>query len=348
MRLIDVQQYREDLCKAAESLDISFFRRKDVLITGATGLICSAVVDLLYMANQEFGLDAHVYVAGRNEEKATARFDLSNHHITFIPYEATKAFTTDISFDYIIHGAGNASPQLYTQQPVETINGNIIGINNLLEYLHNKGSGRLLYISSSEVYGNKSTIAPFKEDDCGHIDRQNVRASYPLAKCTAEALCTAYWLEYHVDTVVVRPGHIYGPTASRADQRISSDFAYRAAAGEPLIMKSSGTQRRSYCYCLDCASAILTVLAHGESGTAYNISNSDSIISIREMAEIFAAAGGSKLLFSQPNSIEELGFNPMDNSSLNADRLEAIGWRGLFNAQVGLRHTVEILRELEK
>ena len=57
-------------------------------------------------------------------------------------------------------------------------------------------------------------------------------------------LCKSYASEFGVDCVIVRPGHIYGPSAKKVDKRISSDFAFRAATGEQLVMKSSGLQKR--------------------------------------------------------------------------------------------------------
>ena len=65
---------------------------------------------------------------------------------------------------------------------------------------------------------------------------------------------------------IVRPGHIYGPTATRKDNRVSTAFAYNASDGKDIIMKSDGAQIRSYCYMLDCASAILYVLLKGKKG----------------------------------------------------------------------------------
>ena len=56
-------------------------------------------------------------------------------------------------------------------------------------------------------------------------------------------LCKSYASEFGVDCVIVRPGHIYGPSAKKVDKRISSDFAFRAATGEQLVMKSSGLQK---------------------------------------------------------------------------------------------------------
>ena len=110
-------------------------------------------------------------------------------------------------------------------------------------------------------------------------------------------------------------------------------------------MKSDGSQIRSYCYCLDCAGAILKVLLSGQSGRAYNISNPDSVISIRQLAELLAESGGVGLQTCQPTEAERKGFNPMQNSSLAADGLLSLGWKGLFSARTGLEHTVSILRQ---
>ena len=103
---------------------------------------------------------------------------------------------------------------------------------------------------------------------------------------------------------------------------------------------------RSYCYCLDSASAILKVLLKGENRQAYNISNPGSIINIRQMAELLVKAAGVKLQMELPTEEEKRGFNPMSNSSLDSTELLALGWRGLFDAEQGFGHTVEILKEM--
>ena len=166
-----------------------------------------------------------------------------------------------------------------------------------------------------------------------------------MGKRAAETLCASFADEYGVSTVITRPGHIYGPTAAANDNRVSSAWPYDVARGQNIVMKSAGSQIRSYCYCLDCASAILTVLVKGEPQHAYNISNPDSIISIREMAEILAEKAGVELHKELPTEAEKKSFNPMTNSSLDSTALEALGWRGLFNAQRGFGHTIEILKE---
>ncbi len=267
-------------------------------------------------------------------------------YFSYVKYDASKGDNKiDIKADYIIHGASNASPKAIVEEPVETMLSNFNGLYYLLNYAKENGTKRLLYISSSEVYGQKSDGKPYKEDDYGYIDLLNPRNSYSVGKRAAETLCASYYAEYGVESVIVRPGHIYGPTVSPNDDRISSAFAYAAARGEKLVMKSAGTQLRSYCHCLDCASAIIKVLMKGEPVTAYNISNSGSVCTIREMAEVMAEAGGVKLVTEEASVSEKKGFNPMENSALIAAKLNSLRWQPQFDLQTGIARTIEIMKQ---
>lgn len=349
MFLYDNNLWKADLEKIIDSLPIlSKLEGKTVLITGAYGLICSSVVELLLKYNDLHSNKIQILAAGRSQEKMVQRFGnlIKRDDFTFVLYDALKQdnkFNTKV--DYIIHGAGNAYPKKIVEEPVETMVANFMGLRNLLEYAKDNEIKRMLYISSSEVYGKKEDNLPFTENEYGFIDLLNPRNSYAVGKCASETLCVSYSKEYELETVIVRPGHIYGPSASINDNRVSSTWAYSAAGGEDIIMKSDGSQIRSYCFGLDCASAILTVLLSGENMHAYNISNPNSVISIKEMAEILAQTAGVKLVMETADEKEKKGFNPMSNSSLNSDRLLALGWTPLFDAQTGFTHTVSILND---
>lgn len=348
MSIYDSEIWISDIDKVLSILpELSDIENSSVLITGAGGLICSAVVDILIMYNETHKNKINIYAAGRAAEEMQSRFGeyFEKEYFHFALYDALKEDNKfDFSADYIIHGAGNAFPAVISKEPVETLCGSITGIKNLLDYAKANGTKRTLYISSSEVYGIKNGNKPYAENDYGYVDILNPRNSYSVGKRAAETLCVSYANEYGVDSVIVRPGHIYGPTALPQDNRVSSAWAYSAARGEDIVMKSDGSQIRSYCYCLDCASAILTVLLKGESGKAYNISNPNSIISIKEMAEILANAAGARLIREEADNAEKKLFNPMDNSSLDSKSLQTLGWKGLWTAEKGLVHTVEILK----
>ena len=342
MKLLESEKYKNDLVEALNNIDLKAFENKTFFVTGGLGLIASAIIDVLLM----FGKTGKIYVGARDYEQFKKRFGgLDN--ISYVPYNALGKAQLEEKIDYIIHGAGLASPELYTSNPVETILSNFDGVHSLLEFARNRGVKRLLYISSSEVYGEKSTDESFKEDMYGKIDIDNVRESYAVAKRASEMLCRSYYWEYGVDSVVVRPGHIYGPSAKRTDKRISSVFAFNAANGELLKMKSSGLQKRSYCYSVDCAVQILMVLLMGKCNQAYNIGH-DEVITIRKMAEILAKAGNTRLFLTEASEKEKKVFNPMSNSSLDNSKVKKLGYKDTFSVEEGLIHTVEIIREMEK
>lgn len=352
MNLYDIKQWNEDLEEITSTLpELDTLVNYSVLLTGSTGLICSAVVDVLIRYNTTHDEKIKIYVAGRSEKKVINRFNpySSESWFTFIPYDASRA-DNDLPahIDYIIHGASNASPNHIVSEPVETMLSNFIGIKDLLDYAKEQHTKRIVYISTSEVYGRKDTDLPNKISDYGWIDILNPRSSYSIGKCAAETLCASYYDEYGIDSSIIRPGHIYGPTASTSDNRISSAWAYVVSRGEDIVMKSDGSQIRSYCYCMDSASAILTVLLKGQSVKAYNISNPDSVISIKQMAELLIKPAKVELKFELPTELEKKGFNPMSNSSLDSSELQELGWKGLFNAERGFAHTVEILRQMQQ
>lgn len=352
MNIYDSKLWISDLDETIAALpELNDLAGKSVMVTGCTGLICSAVVDVLICWNETHNEKIKILAAGRNEKKVEARFSpyTDSNWFTFVPYDASST-ENDLTLpcDYIIHGASNASPNKIVKEPVETMLSNVLGMKYLLDYAKGKGTKRVLYISTSEVYGRKEHNNPSKINEYGWIDLLNSRNSYSIGKCAAETMCASYADEYGVESVIIRPGHIYGPTAVESDNRVSSAWAYDVARGKDIVMKSDGSQIRSYCYCLDSASAILTVLLKGENVHAYNISNPDSIINIRGMAEILAKSAGVQLKMELPTEAEKKGFNPMSNSSLDSTELLALGWKGLFDAERGFSHTVEILKELDQ
>lgn len=340
MRLLDSPLYNADLEKAVGSINFSPLDGKSFFVTGGLGLIASTIVDVLLT----YGKTGIIYIGARNKAQFEKRYG-SLERVHFVYYDALKPLRLEFVPDYIIHSAGLASPELYTSMPVETVLSNVEGIHELLHFAKNNSVKRVCYISSSEVYGKKSTEESFVEGKYGEVDIDNIRSSYVVAKRASEMICKAYTSEYNVDTVIVRPGHIFGPSAKKEDKRISSDFAFKAALGEKLEMKSTGLQKRSYCYSIDCAVQILTVLLKGKSGQAYNIGH-DEITTIRRMAEICAKAGNVELTMVHPTEAELKTFNPMNNSALDNTKIKKLGYRDVFSVKDGISHTVDILKEM--
>lgn len=299
-----------------------------VLITGASGLIGGGLANFL---------QGKVEVVPCSRQPCGAKW---------VCYDALKPVDFDFGVDVIVHAAGPASPDLYVQSPVETIMANVYGLQQILEYARRCGARKVVYVSSSEIYGSTLPQSTgFRETDSSCIDAISLRSSYPVGKLAGEVLCASYVAEYGLDVSIVRPGHIYGPTCSARDQRVSSAFPWLAARGRPIVLKSDGAQVRNYTHVDDCSRAIVKVIERGMPGMAYNIAARCGRCSIREMAELVARAGGVALLTECATKSEKAAFNPMGNSSLDPTRLEALGWEGFISPEQGFTDTVLRLRE---
>lgn len=345
--------YRDDIRMAVQAVpDVRCLYGKTILITGGTGIIGSAAADCLISLNREENAGIRIILAGRNEKKLRTVFGdtWDKDGIQFLPFDMARIACVEAEADYYIHCAGNASPELYRKHPAETLMEALNGLNALLQSAQKKPGSRVLLVSSSEVYGNRYTgnPDPFRESEYGYVDILSPRSCYPSAKRAAETLCASYREEYGVDFTIARPGYVYGPCMTETDNRASSAFIRAAAAGMPIVMKSQGLQKRSYCYTADCASALLTILLNGMAGEAYNISNRKSIVTIQEFAEAAAEAGGVELIRLEPSETEQKSYTPMEHAVLDSTKLEGLGWKGMWNIKAGISHTMETLKGIHQ
>lgn len=331
--------YLEDIHKAA-CADLPWSELDDcnILVTGATGLIGSTLIEVL-MSHP--GRKYKVYAAGRNRERAMRLFTgfAENPDFVFLQYDVMEQLQSDITFHYIIHAASNASPNFFVSSPVEVMMANIIGTKNLLDYGREHGMRRFLFVSSGEVYGEGDGRV-FTEDYSGYVNPVATRAAYPSSKRAAETLCVAYGSEYGLDTVIARPCHVFGPNFTESDNRVYAQFIRNVMRGEDIVLKSTGSQFRSWCYSVDCASALLYVLLKGETCSAYNIADEGSNVSILQLAEMIARIGNRQVVFDLPTDAEKAGYNQVTKSVFSTDRLKSLGWHTTESMSDNIEKTI--------
>ena len=335
--------YLRDVDRAIQALpDVQKLRSARILITGATGLVGAFLTDCLLALSDQNALDLRLYALCRNAARAKERF---GERVNAIAADVSEA-TALPECDYIIHAASNAHPKAFSADPVGTMLANILGVRNLLEHLRAQGHGRLLFVSTGEIYGDNPAIRDgFSETDFGKIDSMNPRACYPESKRAAETLCASYLSQYRVDSVVARLCYVYGPTITNENSRADAQFLRNALSKTDIIMKSAGAQVRSYCYVADAARALITILSGGESGSAYNVANRAAVRSIREYAETLAKVAGVQVKFETPEDAEKRGYSTVSRAVQKPDRLEALGWKPLFSFEEGIEHTFRIIEE---
>lgn len=347
MKNIYNEVYLEDLGVCIKAIkNLNNMNNKRILITGATGLIGSYIVDTLMYANKLLNINVQVFALGRSKERLEKRFEYykGNSNLECLEHDINEPVQKDYKLDFIIHAAGNAYPAAFANDPVGTIMSNVNGTSNLLEYTRTYNVERFLFISSGEVYGQcEEHIKAFDEKNMGYVDTMEWRSCYPLAKRMAENQCVAYNKQFNCNVVIARPCHTYGPNVTTADNRASAQFIRNVILGEDIILKSAGKQMRSYCYITDCVSAILTVLLNGEVANAYNIANRNSTLTVRQYAELVAKIAGRKVICADADKTEIQQQTPIEYAVLEANKLESLGWKGSFDAIKGITHTIRIL-----
>lgn len=322
-------------------------KNSSILVTGASGLIGSYLVDMLLTYNRLENANIKIYALGRSEERLRERFDGAGADtLVYIAQDVCEKIELDAEVDYIIHAAGNAHPAAFSADPVGTILSNVQGTENLLRFGSAHGAKRLLFVSSGEVYGQcDEKTESFREDYSGYVDPLVARSCYPTGKRAAETLCVTYTEQYGLDTVIARPCHCYGPNVTATDNRATVQFIDKALKGENIVVNSTGRQLRSYCYIADCAAALLTVLLLGKSGEAYNVANPDAMVTVGEFAAIVASQSGRALIYSHPEKVTAAAKKPLIRQVLSAEKVERLGWKGRYSVEEGVAHTMAVLKE---
>ena len=270
-------------------IDWEKFRDKTVLVTGATGRLGMYIVEAISKANIDWNLNITIIALARNKEKLEKVFK----HSLELPYIHTlvQDITEPISWDgpvhYIFHTAGAASPQDFTNWPVDTLWGHVQGTRNVLELAREKKSEKILYVSTVETYGEWKSKDGIKEDDMGPMHCDNARACYPEAKRLCETMLASYEAQYGIPYVGVRLCHTFGPGIALDDGRAFSEFIRNVIEGKDIVLQSDGSAVRTYTYVADAIGAMLLAFTKGKDHY-YNIANLDNLISIRDLAELIA------------------------------------------------------------
>ena len=323
-------------------------QNKSLMLSGATGLLGSFLVDVIMEKNQTEDLNCTVFALGRNELKARERFIkyADDDHLVIIGHDVKHPFESDNlgSIDYVLHLASNTHPIQYATDPIGTITTNIIGLKNMLDFAVTHKATRFAFASSNEIYGeNRGDVELFNEKYCGYINSNSVRAGYPESKRCGEALCQAYRAQSGLDIVILRFTRSYGPTMLMSDSKAISQFIKKGVNGEDIVLKSAGNQYYSYQYMADSVSGLLTILLCGENGEAYNIAEEHSDITLKDLAYFIADISGKQVVFEIPDEAEAAGYSTATKARLDGHKLLALGWKPKYDIRSGIERTINII-----
>ncbi|MFA6253940.1 MAG: SDR family NAD(P)-dependent oxidoreductase [Candidatus Paceibacterota bacterium] len=212
------------------------------------------------------------------------------------------------------------------------------GTFNVLE-IAKKSGARLLFTSSSEVYG-EPLKTPQDEKYTGNVETIGPRANYEEGKRFSETLVSHYVNSHKVHAVTVRLFNAYGPNMSLSDTRVIPRFCLQALSGKPLSVQGDGSQGRTFCFISDILDGFETVINKGKPGEVYNL-GSDVESTIKEFAD-------QVITLSDSLSLIEYVPRPYHDHSRRMpvlDKVRALGWNNKVDLKTGLKETIQSFKK---
>ena len=342
---------REDIEEIAKNIDISKCEGNTFLITGANGLLARYIVEtLIYLNDCKLKINCKIVALCRNKNDAIKKFGdyINRPDFKLLIQTVEEDIKYAKSVDYIIHAASQANTKVFYSDPVGTLSANTIGTYNLLKYANEKKVKGFLFFSSGSVYGDASMATEFvKENQYYSIDPLEITSCYSESKKMAENMCFSFHKQFNLPTKIIRIGHTYGPGIDLNDGRVFSDFIKSILNNQDLVIKSDGEAKRAFCYLTDAINAFFLVLFNGKAGEAYNMSNNDCFVSVKELAKILTKKvfkdKGIGIVFNYSEG--KYTVNNKGNVSICTNKIYKLGWEPKISIEEGFRRTVRSFQD---
>ena len=334
-------------CKCVINMKIT---NKRILVTGATGLIGSNLVDRLMCCGNT------VFVTGRNKPKLESTFSeyLSSGRLLVLEHDAAEPLPEQVTdIDYVFHAAGPMERDVVMNKPVSVVLPNIVGSINILEFLRRQEAktgkkGRMIVFSSVTVYTNPTyeDYTAVESDTTHAISLDQPYACYAESKRMAEVIAQSYKRQYGVDIVIARFSTVYGYCKNMPNTAFY-EFINKAIAEEDIAIESAGIPRRDNIYVEDAVEGLITVAAKGLTGEAYNISSNgdlDNYAAIDEIAEQIAIVAACISKKDAVNVIKPICVGKRrPGLKLSNHKLKQLGWKPKTSHQNGL---IEVVKKI--
>lgn len=309
-----------------------------ILLTGGAGFIGSSLVKELSKN--------HIVKVFDNLERNALK-DLKLQYNPVIVGDVTDFNSVDSTIkkmkpDIIIHLAAIAGVDNVLKRPIQTMEVNILGTQNLLKsVIKNKIKlKKIISFSTSEVYGNYSyKLGENETTVMGAVGE--ARWSYSISKLAAEHLLFSYYKEHNVPVVSIRPFNIYGP--NQVGEGAIQIFLNKCLKNQDIEIHGDGSQIRSWCYIDDAIDFILRCIDKEESiGNVFNMGNPEGTITTLGLAKkiIKITNSQSKIKFIEIPYVDvELRIPNIEKGRL------LLGFEPKVDLEDGIRKTYDSLKQ---
>ena len=289
-----------------------------VLVTGGGGFIGSHLVERLLRDGHSVRVLDN-FATGRRENLLPFLADIELVEGDLQSYERANIAVRDV--DLVLHQAALPSVPRSVQDPLTSNASNVIGTLNILLAARDSGVERVVFASSSSVYGANRTLPKVEELSPEPI------SPYAVAKLAGEGYCRSFHHVYGLETVALRYFNVFGPRQDLLSQYASvvPNFITALREGRPLTIFGDGEQSRDFTYVGNVVEAnVLAMSAADVSGRVYNIACGRRITVNRLVGELEELMGAeARLVYAEerPGEVRdsladigraraELGYSP--------------------------------------
>jgi UDP-glucose 4-epimerase len=307
---------------------------KKIFITGGAGFIGSTLTSKL--------CDNNTIVLFDNLARNTIRYTnlLEHRNVNLVEGDILDREAVQQAMqgaDIVVHAAAIAGIDTVIQNPVKTMEVNMIGTANVLRSaLDNRVPDRVLEFSTSEIFGS---MAYRVSEDTNTVSGSagEARWVYAVSKLAGEHLSHAYFKQYSLPTVTVRPFNVYGP--GQTGEGALQIFIRKALKNEDISIFGDGTQIRAWCYIDDMVECLLYALEDERAvGQAFNVGNSRAVTTIYGLAQTVCRVLGSssRIVFKDPLSADiELRIPETQKA------FTLLGFKAQVDLEEGIKRTAE-------
>lgn len=295
------------------------------LVTGGCGFIGSHVVDALVARGDSVSVI---------DDLSSGTIKYLNQHAELVNGSILDTAAVDHAVrgaDCVIHLAAWARVSRSIEDPLGTHQVNVVGTLNVLEAVRRFEVPRLVYVSSSSVYGDQATYLLHEGMTPAPL------SPYGLQKLIGEQYCTLYARLFGITIASLRYFNVYGPRQTNEEPYtlVVTRFRQQRDAGKPITIYGDGLQTRSYTYIDDIVQATVTACLADLPACRNTILNigSDEEISVLEIARLIG--GEVRHIYPNPRGLFEERRKAADYSRANS----LLGWQPVVSLPTGLALT---------
>jgi UDP-glucose 4-epimerase len=315
---------------------------EEFLITGGAGFIGSHLCELLvHQGHHVVAIDDLSTGSLENIRHLRGQPGFQFVRETILNHQVLDRLSSQATT--IIHLAAAVGVKLIVENPVHTINTNIMGTEAVLSTANRYGC-RVLIASSSEVYGKGARVPFHEEDDCLIGPTSHSRWAYATSKAIDEFLGLAYHRQYGLPVVIMRFFNTIGPRQTGQYGMVVPRFVRQALRGEALQVYGDGKQSRCFTDVSDIVDAVYCLAFHPEAnGQVFNIGSSEEI-SIHDLASriIKLTSSTSTIEFLPYEKAYAPGFEDMARRVPSIEKISRmIGYQPKCSLDDALRRVIE-------